>query len=121
MPITMADPPLTTLALDPDALLANLFRVHHGPLVRTATLLLDDRHHRTEGAPLGRPGHRPDVVPRTGRERAVRERARDVRPLVTGLCDRIACSTSSSPRATPASSIPTQPWSRPTLAQNDLR
>ncbi|MGH8992211.1 MAG: RNA polymerase sigma factor [Acidimicrobiia bacterium] len=38
----MADPPLTPPASDPDAVLADLFRAHHGPLVRTATLLLGD-------------------------------------------------------------------------------
>lgn len=38
----MIDPPSTAPALDPDAVLADLFRAHHGPLVRAATLLLGD-------------------------------------------------------------------------------
>ena len=38
----MADPPLAAPGLDRDAVLAELFRAHHGPLVRTATLLLGD-------------------------------------------------------------------------------
>ncbi len=42
MTITMTEPPPTAPALDRDAVLAELFRAHHGPLVRTAALLLGD-------------------------------------------------------------------------------
>jgi RNA polymerase sigma-70 factor (sigma-E family) len=42
MATTMADPPLTAPPLDRDDVLGDLFRAHHGPLVRTATLLLGD-------------------------------------------------------------------------------
>jgi RNA polymerase sigma-70 factor (sigma-E family) len=42
MATTMADPSPTGPALDRDAVLGELFRAHHGPLVRTATLLLGD-------------------------------------------------------------------------------
>ena len=40
MAITMADPPPTASSLDRDTVLAELFWAHHGPLVRTAALLL---------------------------------------------------------------------------------
>ncbi len=38
----MTDPPPAAPALDRDLVLADLFRAHHGPLVRTISLLLGD-------------------------------------------------------------------------------